>query len=225
MRQKCWGHLGTLWVNIRNLLYTHTLFLYRKGKGIVYGCIWTYMGQYVQVHQMVQILIHFVGRYPNDMAQFGGLAWGQQYLQQILPRRVEEVSVSAKTGKRWALVTMSKKCWQATAMNLAFWGWLIQSINMVTWWWFIWDGSLVHIGTILMTTWHSFFTSKLMPPDAPGSQVTYPPRGEGLVAQAAGTPQAGRLFVMRSSAGWENFSGAIGGWTYSNSNLEATRRQ
>ena len=40
----------------------------------MYGCIWTYMGQYVQVHRMVQILIHFVGRYPNDMAQFGGLA-------------------------------------------------------------------------------------------------------------------------------------------------------
>lgn len=45
----------------------------------VYGRIYIYMGQYVQAHQMVQILIHFVGRYPNDnltqpMAQFGGLA-------------------------------------------------------------------------------------------------------------------------------------------------------
>lgn len=201
IRKKCAKSAGDIWGLGESTFATYyTPFFYTEKVRVL--CIWMYMdvyiymGQYVQAHQMVQILIHFVGRYPNDnltqpMAQFGGLAWGQQYLQQILPRKVEEVS--AKTGKRWAVtVTMSKKCWQATAMNLAFWGWLIQSFN--TWWWFIWDGSLVPFWWPLDT---HFSHQNWCPQGSPvGSQVTYPPRGEGLVAQAAGTPQAGRLFVF-----------------------------
>ena len=75
------------------------------------GQIWVNMFKLTKWCKYLSIL--WVHCYPNDnltqpMAQFGGLAWGQQYLQQILPRRVEEVSVSAKTGKRWAVtVTMS----------------------------------------------------------------------------------------------------------------------
>ena len=148
--------------------------------------------------------------------------WGQQYLQQILPRKVEEVSVL-----RWAVtVTMSLMlaghCHEPSILGV------VDTIHQHHKHDFG-DGSLVHIGTMLdhMTLiFHIKIDQNWWPLMTTGVPSLTPRRGEGLVAQAAGTPQAGLIC--------DAFIGRLGEFkvllvaepgSYSNSHLEATRRQ